>query len=392
MDIPLSRINSVRFEHGLIDRIWGAGTLIIESASDEPLEFDDIPQVEYVHSLLYREVNDNPDDDFHAHRRQPGRALTWAPGRSACRRGRVAGARRAAGRGEHLGGRRPRRVAERVDRAAGRGQAGVPGPAGRRGPAHPGGHQLRVSQVDPAAGRRRGSARRPAARDGVRYPVLVPNERGLDRALAAGVTDIAIFASATETFAKRNLNRTLDEQFAMFDPVVARARTEGLDVRGYVSMCFGDPWEGSVDAGAGRVGRSAAAGHGLLAAVPRRHHRRGNGRPGRGAARRASSRPAPRSARSPCTSTTPTARRWPTRSPRCASECPLWTLRPADSAAARTPSRRPATWPPRTWCGCWTAWASAPASTWTSSSRPARGWPSGSAGRARPGWSARIAG
>jgi membrane protein YdbS with pleckstrin-like domain len=67
MDIPLSRINSVRFEHGLIDRIWGAGTLIIESASDEPLEFDDIPQVEYVHSLLYREVNDNPDDDHVAH-------------------------------------------------------------------------------------------------------------------------------------------------------------------------------------------------------------------------------------------------------------------------------------------------------------------------------------
>jgi hydroxymethylglutaryl-CoA lyase len=85
------------------------------------------------------------------------------------------------------------------------------------------------------------------ARDGVRYPVLVPNERGLDRALAAGVRDIAIFGSATETFAKRNLNRTLDEQFAMFDPVVTRARAEGLDVRGYVSMCFGDPWEGSVD-------------------------------------------------------------------------------------------------------------------------------------------------
>ncbi|HEY4020026.1 MAG TPA: hydroxymethylglutaryl-CoA lyase [Pseudonocardiaceae bacterium] len=84
-------------------------------------------------------------------------------------------------------------------------------------------------------------------RDGVRYPVLVPNERGLDRALAAGVRDIAIFGSATETFAKRNLNRTLDEQFAMFDPVVTRARAEGLDVRGYVSMCFGDPWEGSVD-------------------------------------------------------------------------------------------------------------------------------------------------
>jgi hydroxymethylglutaryl-CoA lyase len=84
-------------------------------------------------------------------------------------------------------------------------------------------------------------------RDGVRYPVLVPNERGLDRALAAGMRHIAIFASATETFAKRNLNRSLDEQFAMFDPVVTRAVAEGLDVRGYVSMCFGDPWEGPVD-------------------------------------------------------------------------------------------------------------------------------------------------
>jgi hydroxymethylglutaryl-CoA lyase len=85
-------------------------------------------------------------------------------------------------------------------------------------------------------------------RDGVRYPVLVPNERGLDRALAAGVKHIAIFGSATETFAGKNLNRTLDEQFAMFEPVVTRARAEGLDVRGYVSMCFGDPWEGPVAA------------------------------------------------------------------------------------------------------------------------------------------------
>jgi hydroxymethylglutaryl-CoA lyase len=84
-------------------------------------------------------------------------------------------------------------------------------------------------------------------RDGVRYPVLVPNERGLDRALAAGVRHIAIFGSATETFAKRNLNRSLDSQLEMFDPVVTRAIAEGLDVRGYVSMCFGDPWEGAVD-------------------------------------------------------------------------------------------------------------------------------------------------
>lgn len=96
-------------------------------------------------------------------------------------------------------------------------------------------------------------------RAGVRYPVLVPNERGLDRAMAAGVTDIAIFASATQTFAARNLNSTLDGQFALFEPVVARAVAAGLRVRGYLSMCFGDPWEGAVAPGA-----VAAAGRRLL--------------------------------------------------------------------------------------------------------------------------------
>jgi hydroxymethylglutaryl-CoA lyase len=80
-----------------------------------------------------------------------------------------------------------------------------------------------------------------------RHPVLVPTDRGLDRALAAGVREVAVFASATETFAKRNLNRTVAESLDMFTPVVERARREGLAVRGYVSMCFGDPWEGSVD-------------------------------------------------------------------------------------------------------------------------------------------------
>src|SRR3954452_19212480 len=77
-------------------------------------------------------------------------------------------------------------------------------------------------------------------------PVLVPNERGLDRALELGAKHIAIFGSATETFAQKNLNRSLDEQFAMFEPTVRRARDAGLDVRAYVSMCFGDPWEGDV--------------------------------------------------------------------------------------------------------------------------------------------------
>ena len=82
--------------------------------------------------------------------------------------------------------------------------------------------------------------------EGRDLPVLVPNERGLDRALELGLRHVAIFGSATETFASKNLNRTFDEQFAMFEPTVARAREAGLDVRAYVSMCFGDPWEGAV--------------------------------------------------------------------------------------------------------------------------------------------------
>ncbi|MEV1205464.1 hydroxymethylglutaryl-CoA lyase [Microbispora rosea] len=86
---------------------------------------------------------------------------------------------------------------------------------------------------------------------GVRYPVLVPNERGLDRALDCalnhgGVTDIAVFGSATESFAQRNLNRTVESQFEMFAPVVERALAHGMRVRAYVSMCFADPWEGPV--------------------------------------------------------------------------------------------------------------------------------------------------
>ena len=77
-------------------------------------------------------------------------------------------------------------------------------------------------------------------------PVLVPNQRGLDRALELGLRHIAVFGSATETFAAKNLNSTLDDQFAMFTPTVERALAAGVDVRAYVSMCFGDPWEGAV--------------------------------------------------------------------------------------------------------------------------------------------------
>src|SRR5664280_3335979 len=80
-------------------------------------------------------------------------------------------------------------------------------------------------------------------------PVLVPNARGMDAALGQGAQAIAIFGSATETFARKNLNCGLDESVAMFAPVVERARPEGLWVRAYVSMCFADHWEGDVPIG-----------------------------------------------------------------------------------------------------------------------------------------------
>lgn len=84
-------------------------------------------------------------------------------------------------------------------------------------------------------------------REGCDYPVLVPNIAGLERALDAGAEHVAIFASATETFAAKNLNRTLDSQFTMVEPVVRQALANGLRVRAYVSMAFGDPWEGPVE-------------------------------------------------------------------------------------------------------------------------------------------------
>jgi hydroxymethylglutaryl-CoA lyase len=86
-------------------------------------------------------------------------------------------------------------------------------------------------------------------RPGVRYPVLVPNQHGFDRAMAAGADEVAIFVSATESFAQQNLGTTLNGAIEMAAPVVGAARARGIPVRGYVSMCFGDPWEGRVDPG-----------------------------------------------------------------------------------------------------------------------------------------------
>jgi hydroxymethylglutaryl-CoA lyase len=81
---------------------------------------------------------------------------------------------------------------------------------------------------------------------GVEYPVLVPNMKGLERAIDACVKSIAIFTAASDTFNKRNINMTIDESFANYAPVAARARGEGMRVRGYVSTAFGCPYEGDV--------------------------------------------------------------------------------------------------------------------------------------------------
>jgi hydroxymethylglutaryl-CoA lyase len=81
---------------------------------------------------------------------------------------------------------------------------------------------------------------------GVRYPVLVPNERGLERALDAGVDAIALFAAATEEFSQANIRCSIDESFARFAPVAKRAQTEGLWMRGYVSVAFHCPYSGPV--------------------------------------------------------------------------------------------------------------------------------------------------
>jgi len=81
---------------------------------------------------------------------------------------------------------------------------------------------------------------------GVRYPVLVPNETGLDRAMAAGSREIAVFTAASETFNKKNTNAGIAESIERFRPVTKRAREAGIWVRGYVSTCFGCPYEGAV--------------------------------------------------------------------------------------------------------------------------------------------------
>lgn len=83
-------------------------------------------------------------------------------------------------------------------------------------------------------------------RDDVDYPVLVPNMKGLDRAIEADVESIAIFTAASDTFNRRNINMSIEESFENYGPVAERARRQGMRIRGYVSCACGCPYEGDV--------------------------------------------------------------------------------------------------------------------------------------------------
>jgi hydroxymethylglutaryl-CoA lyase len=81
----------------------------------------------------------------------------------------------------------------------------------------------------------------------VRLSALVPNERGMNDALAVGVKEVAVFTAASETFTQKNINCSIDESFERFKPVFALAKKNKIKVRGYLSTCFGCPYEGEVD-------------------------------------------------------------------------------------------------------------------------------------------------
>jgi hydroxymethylglutaryl-CoA lyase len=78
------------------------------------------------------------------------------------------------------------------------------------------------------------------------YPVLVPNMKGMERAIGVGVRSIAVFTAASESFTRHNINATIAESLANFQPVVRLAQKEGIPVRGYISTVFGCPYEGRV--------------------------------------------------------------------------------------------------------------------------------------------------
>ena len=148
-------------------------------------------------------------------------------------------------------------------------------------------------------------------RPGVRYPVLVPNLKGLEAALAAGAEEIAVFGAASESFSQKNINCSIAESLERFRPVVQEALARDVRVRGYVSCVRRLPLRGRDRPGGGRPRGARAARHGLLRDLARRHDRRRHAAQDRGHAGGGHA-PRCRWRRWRSTPTTPTARRWRT--------------------------------------------------------------------------------
>ena len=194
-------------------------------------------------------------------------------------------------------------------------------------------------------------------RPGIAYPVLVPNEKGYERARAVGVQEVAVFTAASEAFNRKNINVGIDESIERFRPVLERAAADGVKVRGYVSTVLGCPYQGDVPVA--DVVRVAKTLHAMGCYEISLGDTIGVGTP-----RKA-----------------PTARRWPTCWPAWRWACG-WSIRRYPARAAVPMPRAPAaTSPARTWCTCCTAWACGPAWTCLPLPRPAAGSPRGSAGR-----------
>ncbi len=198
-----------------------------------------------------------------------------------------------------------------------------------------------VPQMADAAEVFEGITRRP----GIRYTALVPNLAGLERAAAARVDEIAIFAAATDTFSRKNINQTVDESLDTYKAVCDRALADGLRVRGYLSTAFGCPYEG--DVAPARVADMAAADR-----RPRRVRSRGERHDWHRASRSGPARARGRAGAS-CrpiawrsTFTIRAGRRSPTCWPRCRSASRRSMPRPVGSAGARTRPAPPATWLP----------------------------------------------
>jgi hydroxymethylglutaryl-CoA lyase len=187
---------------------------------------------------------------------------------------------------------------------------------------------------------------------GTRYTALVPNVEGLERALAARVSEVAIFAASTETFSRKNINQSISESLAIYKDVCRRALEAGLRVRGYLSTAFGCPFEGAVPPQ--QVADVAARLFALGVFEVAISDTIGIAHPGQV--------PACRPSISRSIFTTRAEPPWRTSSPLCPSASPRSMRRPAALAAARTPRAQPATWPPTISFICWMDWASKPAS------------------------------